>query len=125
MQGSKHLALMFLLGATLVGGVLGFSADRFLVSERLCSDAGDRTAWRARFDEALDLTPAQQAAVDTILDAKHRQMTAVLQPVQPQLDSVREHARGEIRRLLAPEQQSKFEQWHRDMMAKNKRPAAQ
>jgi Spy/CpxP family protein refolding chaperone len=124
MQGSKHLALMFLLGATLVGGVLGFSADRLLVSERLCSDVGDRTAWRARFDEALDLTPAQRAAVDTILDSKHRQVTALLQPVQPQLDSVREHARADIRRILSPEQQAKFEEWHRDMMAR-KQPAAQ
>ena len=125
MQGSKHLALMFLLGATLVGGVLGFSADRLLVNERLCSGLGDRTALRRRFDEALELTPAQRVAVDTILDAKHRQVSIALQPVQPQLDSIRERARVEIRRLLTPEQQAKYEKWHRDMMAKSPQPAAQ
>ena len=27
MQRSKHLAMMFLLGAVLVGGALGFTAD--------------------------------------------------------------------------------------------------
>jgi Spy/CpxP family protein refolding chaperone len=125
MQGSKHLALMFLLGATLVGGVLGFSADRLLVSERLCSDAGDRGSWRARFDEALELTPTQRAAVDTILDVKHRQVTALLESVQPQLDSVREHARGDIRRILSPEQQVRFEQWHNETMARKKGRAVQ
>ena len=125
MQGSKHLALMFLLGATLVGGVLGFSADRLLVNERLCNDLGDRTALRRRFDEALELSAEQRVAVDTILDVKHRQVAAALRPVQPQLDSIRERARVEIRRLLTPDQQAKYEKWHRDMMAKSTQPASQ
>ena len=34
MQRSKQQALMFLLGAVLVGGVLGFSADRFVASKK-------------------------------------------------------------------------------------------
>ncbi len=34
MQRSKQQALMFLLGAVLVGGALGFSADRYLGHEK-------------------------------------------------------------------------------------------
>jgi hypothetical protein len=34
MQRSRSLALMFLLGALLVGGALGFTADRVLTGDR-------------------------------------------------------------------------------------------
>jgi hypothetical protein len=40
MQRSRSLALMFLLGALLVGGALGFTADRMLAGGR-CANNGD------------------------------------------------------------------------------------
>ena len=35
MQRSKQTALMFILGATLFGGALGLSADRYLTHEKV------------------------------------------------------------------------------------------
>jgi Spy/CpxP family protein refolding chaperone len=118
MQRSKHLAVMFLLGAVLVGGALGFTADRVLLGERLCPRWGSHGSMRARFAEELELTAAQRAAMDTILDVRHRQMSEVLKPVRPQMDSISENARNQIRRLLTPAQQPKFDDMHREMREK-------
>ena len=120
MQRSKHLAVMFLLGAVLVGGALGFTADRVLLGEQLCPRSGDYRGMRARFADDLDLTGAQRAAVDTILDERHRQMSEVLKPVRPQMDSISENARNQMRRLLTPAQQSKFDDMHREMREKQR-----
>ena len=115
MQRSRHLALMFLLGAVLVGGALGFTADRVFLRDRLCLRWGDHREMRARFAEDLGLTAAQRAAVDTILDERHRQMTELLRPVRPQMDSISDSARQQIRRLLTPAQQVRFDEMHREM----------
>jgi Spy/CpxP family protein refolding chaperone len=115
MQRSKQLAAMFLLGAVLVGGVLGFSADRLLARERLCPRWGDARAMRQRFLDDLELTAAQRTVVDSILDAKHRQMSVVLAPVRPQLDSISANARAQIARVLTPAQRVKFDALHREM----------
>ncbi len=120
MQRSKHLAVMFLLGAVLVGGALGFTADRVLLGERVCKRWGDHRGMRARFSEELELTAAQRASMDTILDERHRQISEVLKPVRPQMDSISENARGQIRRLLTPAQQAKFDEMHREMREKQK-----
>jgi len=70
MQRSKQQALMFLLGAVLVGGVLGFSAERVMLH------ASNERSWAARnamYDD-LELTPAQRAAMDSIIDEKNRRV---------------------------------------------------
>lgn len=106
MQRSKHLALMFLLGAVLVGGALGFTADRYMLR-----DAGrDPRSSRALLYDRLELSTAQRAAMDSILDDRHRQYKALLEPVRPQMDSIRFRARAQIRALLTPEQLERFEQ---------------
>ena len=55
MQRSKQQALMFLLGAVLVGGVLGFSADRLF-------DHDERGPWagRMRMSDVIEPPPLVQ-----------------------------------------------------------------
>jgi len=106
---SKNSALTFLLGAALVGGALGFTADRLVTRDRVCPRWGDVTAMRHRFGDELELTPAQRAAVDTILDAKHRAVQAVVLPVRPQLDSIAEAANLRIKEVLNPAQRAAFD----------------
>ncbi len=110
-------AFAFLLGATLVGGVLGFTADRLVARDRLCPRWGDQAAMRLRFGEELDLTAAQRADVDSILDNKHRQIAALVKPVRPQIDSVSDRAAAAIKALLStPDQRRTFD----DMQALTK-----
>lgn len=113
MHRSKSLALMFVLGAVLTGAALGFTADRILIGDSRCPQVGDRRGWRDRFAARLDLTDSQQVAVDSILADKHRQISGLIDPIRPQLDSIGDNARAQIARQLTPEQRLKFEQFTR------------
>jgi len=108
MQRSKNLAMMFLLGAVLVGGALGFTADRVWMRDAtVCSDP---KASRALLYDRLDLTSAQRAAWDSILDDRHRQFDSLFKPIRPQMDSIRARSRAQMRALLTtPEQRERFE----------------
>jgi hypothetical protein len=108
MQRSKNLAMMFLLGAVLVGGALGFTADRVWMRDAtICSDP---KASRALLYDRLDLNDAQRAAWDSILDDRHRQFDSLFKPIRPQMDSIRARSRAQMRALLTtPKQRERFE----------------
>ena len=119
MQRSKHLAMMFLLGAVLVGGALGFTADRVWMKD---TSSNDPRASRALLSERLKLNAAQRAALDSILDERHRQFDSLLKPVRPQMDSIRMRSRAQIRALLTtPEQRERFEAILREPKPNDKR----
>lgn len=123
MERSKGYALMFLLGAFITGGALGFTADRVIGGDRQRERERGREmrgtgggSYRQRMARELDLSPAQQSSVDSLMDQKHRQIVALYRPVKPQLDSLALAARvisdsthAQIRRLLTPEQQAALE----------------
>lgn len=115
MERTKGYAMMFLLGAFLAGGALGFSADRVIRSGH-GRDVRGRTAYRQRMIDELKLNPSQQASVDSLIEQKHRQIVALYKPVKPQLDSIAVLARvvsdsthAQIKRLLNPDQQVKLD----------------
>jgi len=114
MDRSKGYAMMFLLGAFIAGGALGFTADRVMDAKR--DHMRGPRAYRQRMAEQLKLTPQQQASIDSLLDQKHRQIVALYKPVQPQLDSLAKLSRvvsdsthEQIKRLLNPEQAAKLD----------------
>lgn len=105
MHRSKQQALMFVLGAVIVGGVLGFSA------ERVFRHGDEQRSWVARptmYDD-LELTPAQRAAMDSVIDERSRRIDSLLSPVKPQIDSIRANARAQYYRIFTPAQRTKFE----------------
>jgi Spy/CpxP family protein refolding chaperone len=115
MERSKGYALMFLLGAFLTGGALGFTADRVIRVGHGREMRGPR-GYRQRMAEELKLTTQQQASVDSLIEQKHRQIVALYKPVKPQLDSIAVVARvvsdsthAQIKRLLNPDQQTKLD----------------
>lgn len=114
MQRSKQQALMFLLGALLVGAILGFSADRVLVSRPPETTAARRQAMY----EDLQLTPGQRASMDSLLDQRHCQISRTLATVEPRLDSIRASARAQMDRLLTADQRTRLEarraKWRKD-----------
>lgn len=118
MQRSKSLALMFILGAVLVGGVLGFTADRVFARDKACQQS-DKWGSRERFAAELGLTSDQRATIDTLLDAKHAQMAEVMAPIRPRLDSISAATRGQIARILTDEQRPRFERMHEEMKSRN------
>src|SRR5918993_4007168 len=116
---SKHLAMMFLLGALLVGGALGFTVDRIMVNDRICPPLGAQNAMRARLADDLSLNAAQRVWFDSILDRRNEVFDSIARPVKPQMDSVRRAARAEIRRRLEPAQRERWDEHLRAMAAKD------
>lgn len=115
MERSKGYAMMFLLGAFVAGGALGFTADRVMDAKHGRDMRGPR-AYRQRMAEELKLTPEQQASIDSLIEQKHRQIVTLYKPVKPQLDSIAVQARvvsdsthAQIKRLLNPDQQVKLD----------------
>jgi Spy/CpxP family protein refolding chaperone len=102
MHQSKNLAIAFLFGAVLVGGALGFSADRMLSHER-------KTRPIDLLDERLDLSDQQRAQINAILDDRHRQFARAYETVKPRMDSIRQRTRDQIRQVLTAEQRGEFE----------------
>src|SRR2546423_1841573 len=124
MSRSKNLAMMFLLGALLVGAALGFSAER-VFGDRAGEHMQTRAEMREQLAQRMALTAAQRAQLDSILDRRHQEMSAVLAPVRSQLQAIRDHARGEIVKMLNESQRKSFddilreqaEQQHQDSIA--------
>lgn len=114
MQSSKGYAMIFLLGAFVAGGALGFTADRML--QNSARDLRGRENFRARMAEDLHLNASQKTAIDSLMLERHRQIVALFKPVRPELDSINAAARAvsdstheQIKRLLTPEQQVTFD----------------
>lgn len=115
MERSKSLAMMFLLGAALVGGVLGFTADRVLVRDQLCPKIGSQQAMRDRMAADLGLDASQRARFDSILIARNARIDSLQRPIRPQMDSVIQAARTSIRAILTPDQQARYDELKREI----------
>lgn len=113
MQRPKQQALAFLLGAVLVGGVVGFSADRVFRS----NDNSIAARRLALYDD-LDLKEAQRAALDSVFDASNCQLEAIFKPLQPSLDSIKAVRRQAMNTILTPQQRTRMDERRKDDDAK-------
>ena len=114
MERPKQQAIAFLLGAVLVGGALGFSAERVFRSEDLTP-----AQRRAAFYEDIGITSAQRPALDSILDDRNCRMDSVVHTIQPALDSIKSASRVLMDRLLTPDQHARIEARRKDDAARH------
>jgi hypothetical protein len=114
MERPKQQALAFLLGALLVGGALGFSADRVLRQDELTP-----AQRRAQFYEDIGITQEQRPVLDSLLDARNCRMDSVVKGVQPALDSIKAASRLQMDRLLTPDQHARLEARRKDDAARH------
>jgi hypothetical protein len=106
MQRSKQQALTFLLGAVLVGGALGFSADRYIGHETFTSQYGPR----AKLYDQLGLTSQQRATIDSLAFQQDCVMKSAIAPQKPKLDSIRSSFHEQVRKVFSKDQQAKWDQ---------------
>jgi Spy/CpxP family protein refolding chaperone len=104
MDRPKQQAIAFLLGAVLVGGVVGFSADRMFRHD----DMSISERRKAMYDD-LDMSPAQRASMDSLFDARNCQYDAIFRPIQPSLDSLRTATRDKMNLILTADQRAKLD----------------
>lgn len=103
MERSKLLAAAFLAGAFTLGATVGFEFDRSMANATTPPSSSYES-----FATELALTPAQRAAVDSILDARHRTIDSLLAPVRPQMERARNSAQREIAARLSAGQQARY-----------------
>jgi hypothetical protein len=114
MQRPKQQALAFLLGAVLVGGVVGFSADRVFRRD----DTSVAAKRKAMYDD-LELQPAQRVALDSLFDARNCRYDSIFNSIRPALDSLKAETRARTNAILTDEQRSKLESRRKDHDAKD------
>jgi hypothetical protein len=111
MHRGKQQAAMFLLGALLVGGALGFSADRYVVHEKFAAQYGPRS----RFYDELGLAPQQRATLDSLASLQDCAMKAVFAPHDSVLKSIRARFRAQMDSVFTKDQLTKLEARRKEM----------
>ncbi len=114
MQRTKQQALMFLLGAALVGGAVGFTADRYIGHEKFAANYGPR----ARFYDELGLSPAQRNTLDSLAFQRDCAIRTLLTPQKNSLDSLKARFQAERDSVLTKDQFQKFEALDKEMRAR-------
>jgi len=109
--------MLFILGAFLTGGVVGFITDRVLSPPRpnVFSD-------RVMVDELareLKLSPDQRIVIDSVWDWRREQSREIMKTVRPSLDAVRDSARVLMMNPLDDAQKTAF----RALLERNQRTA--
>jgi hypothetical protein len=113
MQRSKQQAMMFLLGAVLVGGVLGFSADRVVASYAAEKDQ-ERRIDRPSFFDDLDFTVEQRERWEAVNDTATCRIMIVTEQTRPEVESIRTESRTKLQGILTAAQKEKLERRQRD-----------
>ena len=114
MQRSKQQALMFLLGAVLVGGALGFTADRYIGHEKIAAQFGPRT----RFYDEMGLSPQQRSTLDSLAFVQDCAMKAIFAPHDSLLKSMRARFRAQRDSVFTKEQKAKLDLRAKEMQAR-------
>lgn len=71
-------------------------------------------------DSKLDLTDEQKTRVESILESKHQQAKAIFEESRPKLQALKKSTDTEIRAILTPDQQAKFDKLAAEKEAKHK-----
>ena len=71
-----------------------------------------------RFTRELHLSPDQSQKVEAVFEKRRPQMTALSKEMRPKFEALRSETQAEIRPILTPDQQKKFDEMNRRMEEK-------
>ena len=114
MLRSKQQALMFLLGAFLVGGALGISGDRYVVHDKFATQYGPRQ----RFYDELGLGQQQRTTLDSLAFQQDCAIKGVLAPHDSVLKALRSSFRAQMRQVFTKDQLARFDQRNKENQAR-------
>lgn len=100
------------IGLLAAVGVLGFAAGAATMSQAATkppTDWRERCAYSGMLKDRLGLTDVQRDSIRVIMRSHRGEMEALIQPVRPQMDSVRAVVRAQVRAVLTPAQQAQYD----------------
>lgn len=100
----KYIAILLAIGWFL-GALSGFAIFHFCHGPAMHG----RHRMRHRLYRELKLTPEQRQRADAIIDASHQQLEKIFAETRPRVEGVRLSTRDQLRALLTPDQQAKFD----------------
>lgn len=103
----------------LAAGLAAGAAGGLWLGRRAGPEPRERyTRMVERFSSQLDLTEAQRSQVKAILEAKRGRVQALRAQLQPRFQEIRESTRAELRRVLTPDQQARFDRFEAEWRAR-------
>jgi Spy/CpxP family protein refolding chaperone len=120
-RAALWVAVVFLLGASL-GGVVGYIFAHRSVSANASMTAQERRAQKVeQLTREADLTPDQRRQLEAILMQLHGEYKALHEQSDAQINQARQKGRNQIRAILTPEQNPKFEEFLKRMDEERRR----
>lgn len=101
----NQVVVAFLLGAFVTAGVIRWRCG---VPWPVRGEARHHYLLK-KFSTRLNLTEEQKQKVGAILEAKREKIRTIRHDMKPRFDEIWQNTREEIRQVLNPEQQKKFE----------------
>ncbi len=107
--------------ALLVVLLLGLSSSRILFRRHFFEHANPDRHYEKilnRFNSKLHLSPDQKTKVAATLDQSRQRIKALRAELRPKFDEIRDSANAEIRSVLNPDQQMKFDEMQAEWKAR-------
>jgi hypothetical protein len=101
-------ALILLVIVFVVGLLLGAAEERYRQQQMATTSSSQRHVYPGALAR-MDLSPAQRAVIDSLLDRERPRNEAIMQRVLPDLRAEADSLRAAIRTVLTPEQQRAFD----------------
>ena len=122
-QAAVWLVVVFLVGIA-TGGVFGYSMARGSSAATrtvIPSEAERRAKKLAEMTKEVGLTADQAQKADGVIQGAQKEIRAIREKCEAEVDVVRMRTRGEIRTTLTEEQLPKFEKYVRRMDEERKK----
>ena len=120
MIGSKNSIGWICLLSSILGLVVGFWIGR----EHFPRHWDRRQRYEKmleRFDSRLQLTPEQKPQVRSVFESKRQKMEALRGEMRPKFQEIRRSTQEDLRKLLTPDQQKKFERMEAEWQVRMKK----
>lgn len=131
LNGPRFLAIALLVGVGLVGLLGGVVLERSVLgaappqgdvavedgteaggseNDRKCESRESSRSWHSRVSRDLDLTDAQTAELERLLQAQRQQLDATMDGIRPRMKEIVAETHEEFLELLTPEQRTRFDE---------------
>ena len=118
-EAAVLVIIVFLLGALLGGVGTHIWGERVWGGHPFVPRGHDQIY--SQLTHELQLNADQQKQLAVIMDDTRSQFRVLYSPLDPQRDQIRQHGRAQIRAILTPEQQPKFEDFLRRLDEQRKK----